>query len=238
MDRERLTGSDPGRADTTAVVLAGGMARRLGQDKARATLAGGSMLGQVVRRLPTAVPIVVVSPDENVLALLALGDRLASGDREHAGVDGTVTRTCEFPPGGGPVAGLAAGLELVGTPTMLLLAVDMPLGVHAALTALDELVGSGTGHHASAVIPVDAGGHRQPLCAAYRTDALRSALTELVIAAGTLRGASVRSLLARLELVELPNLPGRLLLDVDTEVDLVAADRELRSSEWGSPEPG
>ncbi len=235
MDRERLTGSDPGRADTTAIVLAGGMARRLGQDKARATLAGDSMLGQVVRRLPAAIPVVVVSPDDNLLALLASGDRPASRDREVAAGDRTVARTCEFPPGGGPVAGLAAGLELVGTPTILLLAVDMPLGVHAALVALDELTES---RSATAVVPVDAGGNRQPLCAAYRTDELRSALTELVVAAGTLRGASVRSLLARLEVVELPNLPGALLLDVDTQVDLVAADLELRSGEWGSTEPG
>ena len=41
------------------------------------------------------------------------------------------------------------------------------------------------------------------------------------------------------ELVQVSARFGRRdLLDVDTQVDLVAADLELRSGEWGSTEPG
>lgn len=243
------------RWDVTAIVLAGGQARRLGQDKARASVAGESMLSRIVRGLPARIPVVVVSPDENVLAVLpgdpaqapaarqgAGGPAQAPAARQGAGGPARlVSRTCEQPAGGGPVAGLAAGLRDVATSTTLLLAVDMPLGVHAALMALQELTGSSNGDGmpgGDAVVPVDADGNRQPLCAAYRTEALRSALAALEAETGTVRNASMRALLARLEVTDLPDLPEQLLLDVDTPGALAAADSTLRGGEWGSPEPG
>ena len=230
------------RWDVTAIVLAGGQARRLGQDKARASVAGESMLSRIVRGLPARIPVVVVSPDENVLAVLPGDPAQAPAARQGAGGPARlVSRTCEQPAGGGPVAGLAAGLRDVATSTTLLLAVDMPLGVHAALMALEELTGSSKGDGMPggvAVVPVDADGNRQPLCAAYRTEALRSALAVLEAEAGTVRNASMRSLLARLEVTDLPDLPEQLLLDVDTPGALAAADSTLRGGEWGSPEPG
>ena len=230
------------RWDVTAIVLAGGQARRLGQDKARASVAGESMLSRIVRGLPARIPVVVVSPDENVLAVLPGDPAQAPAARQGAGGPARlVSRTCEQPAGGGPVAGLAAGLKDVATSTTLLLAVDMPLGVHAALMALQELTGSSNGDGmpgGDAVVPVDADGNRQPLCAAYRTEALRSALAVLEAEAGTVRNASMRALLARLEVTDLPDLPEQLLLDVDTPGALAAADSTLRGGEWGSPEPG
>ena len=236
------------RWDVTAIVLAGGQARRLGQDKARASVAGESMLSRIVRGLPARIPVVVVSPDENVLAALPGDPALPGGPaqapaaRQGAGGPARlVSRTCEQPAGGGPVAGLAAGLKDVATSTTLLLAVDMPLGVHAALMALQELTGSSNGDGmpgGDAVVPVDADGNRQPLCAAYRTEALRSALAALEAETGTVRNASMRALLARLEVTDLPDLPEQLLLDVDTPGALAAADSTLRGGEWGSPEPG
>jgi molybdopterin-guanine dinucleotide biosynthesis protein A len=224
-----------GEGDVTAIVLAGGGARRLGQDKARANVAGESLLSQVLGRLPVAVPTVVVSPDED-----APVPRASRPPRAGAAGASVVTFTCEEPTGGGPVAGLAAGLQHVRSSLVLLLAVDMPLGVHAALLALDGLRRSRQGTataEVTAVMPVDADGHRQPLAAAYRAEALRSALAEIEAAEGTVRGASVRSLVARLEVVELPDLPGELLLDVDTPEDLVAADRALRARDWGLSQP-
>jgi len=71
---------------------------------------------------------------------------------------------------------------------------------------------------AAAVVPVDPQGYRQPLCAAYRTDALRTALAAL----GSLAGLSVRSLLLELDVVEW-SVPAAALADVDTEEQLTAA---------------
>lgn len=264
-----MNGQQIRRGDVAAIVLAGGKATRLGQDKALARVAGQSMLDHVLSRLPSVIQVVVVGPDE-AHGTTRVRQSFDSVPVDRGGaVSGSaessrrVTRTCERPPGGGPVAGLAAALELVWTPNILLLAVDMPLGVHAALMALEKLVGyhsrvedsvdgpsqssRGVGPETdrgeftagvAAVIPVDAGGRRQPLCGAYRTEALRLAMTALVSHAGGAAGASMRSLLARLEVMEIHELPAPVLLDVDTAVDLAVADVLLRSPDWGSPEPG
>ena len=62
--------------------------------------------------------------------------------------------------------------------------------------------------------------------------------TACYLETGTVRNASMRALLARLEVTDLPDLPDDLLLDVDTPGDLAVADRTLRGGQRGSPEPG
>lgn len=150
-----------------AVVLAGGAARRLaGADKPGLLVAGVSLLDRVLAAAAGAERIVVAGPRRNTR-------------RE-------VVWVREDPPGGGPVAALAAALPLVRAETIVLLAADLPF-VPAAL--IDRLVAAlepavdRDGEYAGAVA-VDADGRDQILLAAYRTAALRAGVAALPAPAG------------------------------------------------------
>ncbi|MEU8090493.1 molybdenum cofactor guanylyltransferase [Micromonospora chalcea] len=188
-----------------AVVLAGGAARRMGGvDKPARPVGGRPMLHRVLAAVADADQRIVVGP---------------SGP-----VPGGVRTTREEPPGGGPVAAIAAGLALLdpGTTTVALLAADLPLLTAAAVTelrrALDtpaaerehdraaEREREPAAERASALPPrgptvalacyVDGDGRRQQLCAVWRLPALRAALDRLAATrGGTLDGAPVRGLL-------------------------------------------
>ncbi|MCW2809679.1 MAG: hypothetical protein JWP61_137, partial [Friedmanniella sp.] len=81
---------------TVAVVLAGGTSRRFGQDKLAVVLADGrgavdgTLVDRVLSRLPADYRVVVVGPERPTA--------------------GPVTFVRERPVGGGPAAGLVAGL--------------------------------------------------------------------------------------------------------------------------------
>ena len=108
----------------------------------------------------------------------------------------------EDPAGSGPLAGIGAGLAQVSTPFVGVIAADMPFALPVVAEALSrlrattredpdagrvmDLVHPVDGVHDTAegsgweaVVPIDPEGYRQPLCAAYRTDALRAALAAL-----------------------------------------------------------
>lgn len=176
-----------------AIVLTGGLSTRLGQDKATAVVAGHRMIDRILAQLE-GLPVVVVGPDPGI---------------------GGVTVTREDPPGGGPVAAIAAGLPLIDSEWVLVIAADMPFAVPMLL---------GLPRRADAVIPV-ADGHRQPLSAWYRVAALRDLRP----------GMSMRQVLAGLDLVEI-EVPTQLVADIDTPADLAAAEQALaimgRMEKW------
>jgi molybdopterin-guanine dinucleotide biosynthesis protein A len=186
-----------------AVVLAGGAARRLnGADKPSLVLDDRALLDRVVDALTGAVETVVVGPARTTAR--------------------RVLWTREEPPGGGPVAALAAGLELVSQPTVVVLAADLPFVDTAVGPLLDALDG------ADAAVLVDGDGRHQPLAAAYRTAPLRAALTSLP----AVEGASMRSLLSGLSVVTVPDPGGRLPAahDCDTWADVDRARRLLEET--------
>jgi molybdopterin-guanine dinucleotide biosynthesis protein A len=157
----------------SAVVLTGGGSRRLGgQDKTRLQVGGRSLLDRVLAALPAAAEAVVVGPEHDVV-------RPARFVRED-------------PPGGGPVAALAAGLAAVTGERVWLLAGDLPFLTPAALAELAR--------HPAAMA-VDAEGRDQPLLSCWDTAALRGALPAQV------QGAALRPVLGRLD-VERVSLPG------------------------------
>src|SRR3954470_5976096 len=95
-----------------AIVLAGGGGRRLGGTaKPERPVGGVPMLTRVLGAVAEASPVVVVGPPR-LAALLPASARL----------------TMEEPPGGGPLAALAAGLTLLDPAPQLvaLLAADLP----------------------------------------------------------------------------------------------------------------
>ncbi len=141
-------------SDVTALVLCGGSSRRFGGDKLGAPIAGRAVLDLLLAGMPATWDIVCVGP--------------------HRETPRTVAWTREHPAGSGPLAGVAAGLEEVLTPTTVVVAGDMPFAgpslgrlATALETAADDV---------AAVVGVDGQGHANALHAAYRTEALRGVM--------------------------------------------------------------
>jgi len=184
-----------------AIVLAGGGGSRLGGvDKAAIVIGGRSLLDRALDAVSSAASVVVVGPDRP----------LPPG----------VMSASEQPPGGGPVAGIVAGLSSAGREALVVvvLACDVPL---VAAADIDVLVSAAMSSAAQGALFVDSEGRRQPLVAAYRTSALRAAVAAL----GTARNAAMRELTSRLTLTEI-EADAELTLDCDTWDD-VARSRNL-----------
>lgn len=196
------------------MLLTGGAGTRMGREKSGVMLGEFSLVDHVLMGLPSGVEVIVVGPE------------LRRPPRP-------VTCTRESAQGGGPVAGLAAGLDLVTTEIVGVIATDMPFA-GGLLEALSHSIPPGS----DALIPVDATGHLQPLCAVYRVTALRTAL----LALGALPGTSMRSLLAHLVVAEATctaldaSFDKETLFDIDTPSDLdrsraIMQERKGRSHE-------
>jgi molybdenum cofactor guanylyltransferase len=139
------------------IVLCGGTSRRLpGRDKTRESLAGTTVMDHLLDALPSGWDVVCV------------------------GEERVTTRPVEWcresPSGGGPVAGIAAGLEHLGqrsTEICVVVGGDMPFAAPATPGLVDMLDAR---PELDAVLATDPDGRRQPLLAAYRCGALRAAL--------------------------------------------------------------
>jgi molybdopterin-guanine dinucleotide biosynthesis protein A len=179
-----------------AVLLAGGAARRLGGvDKPMTPVAGRPMLEWVIDAVGDARSIVVVGPRR----------RLA----HH------VQWTREDPPGGGPVAALAAGLAVLAdaSPVTVVLAGDLPFIGAAIRPLLDAATSAGV----DGALVADSNGHDQPLAAAYRRDALDRQLAAL----GSPAGVALRDLIRPMRLVRVASDDA---LDCDTWDDVRRAE--------------
>lgn len=212
------------------VVLAGGSSRRWGGvDKTARELGDLPVLAHVVVGVASHLTS-SAGHEPDVVVVVAPHDHPA---REVlAGTGPPVRWTREDPPGGGPVAGLAAALTVLGEPdpsrpgrpdvaTVVVLAGDMPFAGPAVPRLLAALA---TTPAADGAVGVDADGVRQPLVAAYRNAALRDAVRGSGGDAG--RGRSLRDVLREMVLVEVAVTP-RESLDLDTPERFVAAQTEL-----------
>ncbi|HEX3648263.1 MAG TPA: NTP transferase domain-containing protein [Pseudonocardiaceae bacterium] len=176
----------------SAVLLAGGRGSRLGgRHKPGISVAGRTLLDRALDAVRGADAIVVVGPTRPVC--------------------GQVLWTMEQPRGGGPLAALAAGLTaLPGEPDQIaLLAADLTGVTAHTVDRLRAALAAG----ADGAVLSDASGHRQWLISVWRAAALRAALP------AEPEGRSLRSVLAGLSVVEVPELPGE-SADVDTPADL------------------
>ena len=171
-----------------AIVLAGGEGTRLGGvDKSAVVVGGRSMLAHVLDAVTGAGRSVVVGPPT----------------LHNHGVD----RVQEDPPLGGPAAGVAAGLAHLGQEggtAVVVLACDLPL---AAAVVPDLLAAHAGDDAADGSVLVDQDGRRQPLLASYRRSSLQAAVARLE-ASGGVDGASMRKLVDRMTLVEVPDPSG------------------------------
>jgi molybdopterin-guanine dinucleotide biosynthesis protein A len=190
-----------------AVLLAGGRGARLGGvDKPALRLGDRTLVERALGGVPGARAIAIVT---------------------HSPVpvdDARVVVVGEEPRWAGPVAALAAGLaalEADAAPFTVVLAADLvdpAAGLAELLAAASASIRRGAS--VDGVVAVDPGGFRQPLLAVYRTRSLREALAADAVrrADPGSRGASVRSVLERLRLRELP-LSWSACADIDTPAD-------------------
>lgn len=205
------------------VVLAGGQARRWrGRDKTAVLLGTRTVLERAVAGLRTGVQAIVPDTDDTGFVTVV------AGPDEHAAraALAAVRWVREEPPGGGPVAGLAAAVAVLPPEVDIVVvgAGDAPFGGSAVPRLLGAL-GGPEAEAADGAVGVDPGGRRQPLLGAYRTAALRGALGRL----GDPAGVSLRALLGGLRILEVA-VTDREALDLDTPD---ALDEALRQAEAG-----
>ncbi|MDX8031494.1 molybdenum cofactor guanylyltransferase [Lentzea sp. BCCO 10_0856] len=166
-----------------AIILTGGKGERLGGvDKAALSYREATLLDHVLSVVDDAAQIVVVGPEKDLP---------------------NVIWAREDPPGGGPLAGLAAGLAKITEDWVAVLAVDQP-GLTSDTIARLRAAG------ANAVLKDD---RTQWLIGVWNTAELREALPE------DPRDLPLRKTLQRLDPVEVSALPGE-ARDVDTPADL------------------
>ena len=184
----------------TALILAGGESKRMGQDKTMLVLDGQTLLQHVVARMQAFFPQVLVSV------------------REHR----SDVREAQVPderPGTGPLAGLCAGMARARTPWVFAVGADMPfLGAD-----LISMLAARRDCH-QAVVPI-INGYPQPLTAFFACSALP--VVEAVLAGPGKR--SLRELLDRLDVCRVDEAicaavdPGlQSFIDLDTPADLAA----------------
>lgn len=161
---------------------------------------------------------------ERVTAAVSAGERIVVVGQPCPGATVVIQ---EDPPGSGPVAAIAAGIDHVRSPHVVLLAVDLPFITAATVAALLDELQAAPG--AAAVVPVDGDGRDQLLCSIWRTDELRRALDVL----GSPEGASVRAVVAAAGDVRRVQLGGDPppWSDCDTPEELVEARRWAREVE-------
>lgn len=187
-------------SDATALILAGGDSRRMGQDKAQLLLEGETLLARVTDRMRPLFANLIVS---------------VRSPRADIGLP----QVCDAAETSGPLAGVLAGIAAAQTPWVFVLACDMPFIAPPLVEKLAALRGN-----YQAVVPVVAG-HAQPLAAFYA----RSALADLQ-AYATGGGRSLRDSLQNLRvnyadetafLAHDPQLHS--FFDLDTPQDFAAA---------------
>ncbi len=185
----------------SAVILTGGTSKRFGSDKSEALFDARALIDHVIGSIPMDIPVIVVGPDR-------------------AGFPSRVQITQEDPIHGGPVAGFAAGLSLVTTDFVALLATDMP----NAAAAIPQLLAHIT-PECDVVLALDSQGFRQPFCGVYRVSSVLGLLAKY----DSVHGESMRNLLVDLRVVEVGLVQESVtLVDIDTPEDLVAAQGNLR----------
>jgi len=187
---KRILVGVPAAVVAIAIVLAGGAARRLGGTaKPQLTVAGRSLLDHAVDAVREARRIVVVGPDQPV------------------GADVAFCR--EDPPGGGPVAAIAAGLPHTAADIVVVLAADLPDVAPAVPLLVEAAPADGV------ALLVDPDGRANYLAAAWRRASLEKALAAL----GEPAGAAARALAALVPQVAVPD-PAAWGRDCDTWDDV------------------
>jgi len=141
----------------TAVLFAGGLSRRMGMDKATLPTGEGPLWARQIGVLNKLNPAALWCSARSRPEWLPLEMEVVLDE----------------PPSRGPLSGLTAVLEVVGTSHLLALAVDMPRMTTDHLAKLRMLASPGRG-----VIPL-IGDQFEPLCAVYPVEVAEMARSAL-----------------------------------------------------------
>lgn len=143
--------TDPTMTTVTAIVLAGGRSSRFGGDKLAAEIGGRSLLDLAIDGARAVA--------DDVVVVLAPGDARIVGDRARTVADREAH--------GGPLVGLATGLEVAAEPIALAVGGDMPsLDPDVLGLMVRTLVAAGDG---VAAVILEQRGRPVPLPAVVRT---------------------------------------------------------------------
>lgn len=179
-----------------ALLLTGGVSRRMGTDKAALVIDGDRLANRIAHMLElVAEPAIEVGPGFT-----------------------TLPHTREDPPGSGPLAAVAAGMSALQRRHLrgpvLVVATDLPGLTSGALQRLADHPVPSPEH---CVVPRDADGRAQPLCARYSASALVRA--QELLAGGR---RSMKALLEQVPVIWLDVADRDVLFDVDTPDDVAA----------------
>ena len=156
--------------EVTGIVLAGGGVTRFGTDKLRAELRGKSLLHHPIEALAKVCTRIVVVTHHG------------ASDPPLPEVDAELVVARDRVSGGGPVVGVASGLDLVWTPITLVAGGDMP---DLATGVLEGLVRVAEGRPEAAAVVLEDSGTFSPLPCAVRSVAFRQAANEFIQGGGT-----------------------------------------------------
>ena len=148
-------GAEDGASPRLAgIVLAGGRSRRMGADKCALRLGGRTLIQRVADALGEVADEIAVAG-------------AAGREPPPLRTARPLLRVADAAEGGGPLAGVLAGLEATSAPVAVVVACDLPFVRPALLRLLAERARAG----APFVAPLHEG-RPQPLCSAWRRDAL------------------------------------------------------------------
>ena len=142
----------------SAVLLAGGESRRMGQDKATIVFSGRPLWQRQVELLRNLNPETIFISARTKPSWLAKGTELLLDE----------------PPSRGPLSGIAKALTEMESTHLIALAVDMPFMTSAEMQLLSQLVAAGGG-----VVPVFQN-CAEPLAAVYPKEATPEFVAALV----------------------------------------------------------
>jgi len=203
----------------SAIVVAGGVSKRFGQEKCLAKLAGKSLILHVLNKLPLIVNeiVVVVSSNEQKLKISRIVEK-----QVHIVIDNTKFQT--------PLAGALTGFEAISGENTLLLACDTPFLSPEMLYFLWKSCTKKDG-----VIPRWPNGNIEPLHSAYNVSAAKKA-AGLTLTEGRL---DMRSFLAKMQRVQYipitylekfdPEL--KTFYNINTHSEMQLAEEMMRDSE-------
>jgi molybdenum cofactor guanylyltransferase len=183
------------------VVLAGGQGRRLGGNKATATLGGRPLLSYPLQALADATDQVVVVAKAST-ELPSLGDIALWEEPEEPSH---------------PLVGVVEALRRADGRSVLVCAGDMPFVSQGVLA---EIIGAPAAS-APATVACTMGGALQPLLARYSPEALPA------LSAAAEAGAPAREVVAQLRPLRVPVEMPHVLFNVNTPEDLEQAEALL-----------
>ena len=184
----------------SAVLLAGGLSRRMGADKATLLVEGKPLWQRQLQVLSAMRPVSLWVSARGVLPWCPTGIEVV--------VDKTPSR--------GPLSGVAAALSHLQTSHLLVLAVDLPQMTTEHLRKLWGLASPGMG-----VIPAN-GGYFEPLCAIYPVEAVTAVEAALNSSDVSLQSfAQTLRLRAQAHACDLTPEEKPLYLNLNTPVDLL-----------------